>query len=153
MAGAGQKLEITAMHDSANWRRNASGEMEIAYDEAEQAVRFHTRFPPIEDRWVYPEYALQLPQESLKGALGIVFEMKVSDVSAVRQMLLMAATGGGERDLYLRINAPSEEWTEHSVQFPEGFEPEKVKLLRIGLNSLASDITFLIRNVRFLYRP
>lgn len=153
MTGAGQKLEITAMHDSANWRRNASGEMEITYDEAEQAVRFHTRFPPIEDRWVYPEYTLQLPQESLKGALGIVFEMKVSDVSAVRQMLLMAVTGEDERDLHLRINAPSEEWTEHSVQFPEGFEPEKVKLLRIGLNSLASDITFLIRNVRFLYRP
>lgn len=152
MAGSGRKLEITAMLDPVNWRKNASGEMQIAYDEMEEAIRFHTVFPAIEDRWSYPEYELQLPQESLKGALGIALEAKVSSPAAVRQMLVMAVPGEGERDLYLRV-APDGEWEKLTVQFPAGFEPDRIRRLRIGVNSAAGEITVWLRKIRFVYAP
>lgn len=60
----------------ARWRANSSGEMEISFDEKEQALKLKTVFAPGTDRWIYPEYLLDLPGESLAGAVGITFEIK-----------------------------------------------------------------------------
>ena len=156
MADSGRKVEMPQMVDPANWRKNASGAMTITYDAAEKAISFHTQFPPNVDRWTYPEYVLQLPQESLKGALGIGFAVKVSKASAVKQMLVMAVTGKqqeGGSSVNLQVKNPVEQWEERFVQFPAGFDPGKVEQLRIGINALADDVTVQLRDIRIIYAP
>ena len=106
------------------------------------------------DRWIHPEYVLQLPQESLKGALGIGFETKVSNPSAVKPMPGMAVSRTAKEKgqaVYIQVKRPSEKWEERFVQFPASLDPGKVKTLRIGLNSRIDDITFELRDIRIVY--
>lgn len=156
MADSGRKVEMPQMVDPVNWRKNASGTMTIGYDAAEKAISFRTQFPPNVDRWTYPEYVLQLPQESLKGALGIGFEVKVSKASAVKQMLVMAVAGKqkeGGSSVNLQVTPPAEQWEKRFVQFPAGFDPAKVEQLRIGINPLEDDVTVQLRDIRIIYAP
>jgi hypothetical protein len=154
MTAESRQTAMPSMVDPANWRSNSSGKMEISYDEAAKAVRFRTVFPAGVDRWTYPEYSLQLPQESLKGAVGIGFEAKVSSAPGVAQMLVMAvrqeAKEGG-RTVYLKVDAPKESWEERFAPIHPSLDPEQVKTLRIGLNSNVDDISCWIRNVRIFY--
>ncbi len=155
MIGAGRHMDMPQMLDPVNWRPNAAGKMKIVYDEPEQAIRFTTTFPSGADRWVYPEYLLQLPQESLQGAFGVEYEVKVSDAAAVQQMLLMAVEGQEKEvgnAVYLKLPAPAGKWQKHFLQFPKEFSPEKTKQLRFGLNSKADEITYWVRNIRIIYK-
>ena len=106
------------------------------------------------DRWTYPEYVLQMPQESLKGAIGLSFEVRVFSASQINQMLVMAVMGtqksGGE-SIYLSVPTPSEQWEERTVQFPTDLDPDRIRQLRIGVNPNTANITYLIRNVNVLY--
>ena len=155
IAGSGRKVEMPQMLDPVNWRKNASGRMTIGYDTAEKAISFHTQFPPNVDCWTYPEYVLQLPQESLKGALGIEFEVKVSNAAGIKQMLVMAVTGKqkeGGQSIYLRVAKPTEQWEERFVPFATGSSRNKeIEQLRFGVNSIVDDITVYIRNIRIIY--
>lgn len=110
----GRKVGIVGTEDPVNWRKNAAGGMEIGYDGNEQAVRFAVKFPPNVDRWVYPEYVLQLPQESLKGAAGISFEIR-TDVPAdkISKCYLMAVMGKEKEQgssVDLPYDKPSAKW-------------------------------------------
>ena len=129
--------------------------MTISFDHAEKGIRFRTQFPAGVDRWTYPEYILQLPQESLRGAIGLSFEVKALPADKVMQMLVMAVMGTqrekGET-VHLPVAKPSEKWEERFVTFSEGqLDPDRIRQLRIGINSNADDITYLIRNVKVLY--
>ena len=84
--------------------------------------------------------------------MGFAWGERVSPPAAVRQMLVMAVPGEGERDLYLRV-APDGEWEKLTVQFPAGFEPDRIRRLRIGVNSAAGEITVWLRKIRFVYAP
>ncbi len=156
MSEQGRTVDMPQMVDPANWRKNAAGEMTITYDAADKAIAFRTLFKPEVDHWTYPEYVLQLPQESLKGALGIGFEVKVNKAAGVKQMLVMAVKGklkeAGE-SIYLAVNKPGEQWEERFTQFPDGFDAGAVEQLRIGVNAQVDDITVSIRNVRIYYAP
>lgn len=151
MKDSGLCVEMRQMLDPANWRKNASGQMDISYDGSEQAIRFGTKFPPSVDRWVYPEYTLQLPQESLKGAIGLEFEMKVSDKNAVSQMLVMPVSKDSDRIHIAPPEAIGSEWQKNFFQFPDGVPPENFVALRIGLNSKSDDITYWVRNIKIYY--
>lgn len=150
----GRKEEIVGMSDPMNWRHNSSGKMIISFDHKEKALRFQTEFPQGVDRWTYPEYVLQMPQESLKGAIGLSFEVRVFSASQINQMLVMAVMGtqksGGE-SIYLSVPTPSEQWEERTVQFPTDLDPDRIRQLRIGVNPNTANITYLIRNVNVLY--
>lgn len=150
----GRKEEIVGMSDPMNWRHNSSGKMIISFDHKEKALRFQTEFPQGVDRWTYPEYVLQMPQESLKGAIGLSFEVRVFSASQINQMLVMAVMGtqkrGGE-SIYLSVLTPSEQWEERTVQFPTDLDPDRIRQLRIGVNPNTANITYLIRNVNVLY--
>lgn len=61
-------------------------------------------------RWIYPTYELQLPQESLKNANSIVFDVKVEPSDKVLFMLTMTVTQdeqGKFRTDHLRMSKPS----------------------------------------------
>lgn len=150
-----RKEPLGAMMDPVNWRANTSGKMTIEYREPEQALEFKTRFPVPGDWWVYPEYVLQLPQESLKGAYGISFEVKAIPASGIKQMLLMAVYGRQQeqgRSVYLKVPTPTERWEERVVLFnPAEVDPAKIEQLRLGVNSNVDEITYFVRNVRVLF--
>lgn len=150
MNSSGRKVEMPQMLDPENWRRNAAGTMEIRYDENDRAIRFETKFPTGANRWSYPEYTLQLPQESLEGAIGIGFEAKVSKPSAVLQMLLMAVPEKG-KDVYLKSDAPGGEFREHFIAFPPGLDAGGIRKLRLGVNALEDEISVSVRNIRIFY--
>ncbi len=151
MSLSGRKQEMPQMLDPANWKKNSAGEMEIVYDENDQAITFTTDFPPGANRWSYPEYTLQLPQESLKGALGVELEVKVSNASAVMQMLLMAVPQTG-KDVYLKAAPPRETFETRFIAFPPSLAPSQIIRLRLGVNALQDNITVSIRNIRVFYR-
>lgn len=151
----GRQELLPGSSDPGNWRKNTSGKMEIKYDSAEAAVRFDVNFPPGVDCWVYPEYNLQLPQESLRGSFGLVFEIKVSEPEKIRQMLVMGVEGPVKisgKPYYLPVKKPSANWEERVVRFDHpGLDPAKLKALRFGFNLNTDRMTYLIRNVRILY--
>jgi hypothetical protein len=143
------------MLDPKNWRANSSGKMSITYDDAEHAIRFQVKFPTSGNFWVYPEYILDLPRESLKGACGIAFEVKAAPADGIEKMLVMAVAGK-EREYgesaWFPAGNPAGEWEERVVRInPLELDPAKMKMLRIGLNPNVSDMTYWIRNVRILF--
>ena len=151
MNSSGRKIKMPQLLDPANWRRNSAGTVTIEHDASEQAIRFTTRFPAGANRWSYPEYTLQLPQESLAGALGVAFEAKVSKPAAVQQMLLMAVPQAG-KDVYLKTDQPAGEYKEHFIAFPSDLDTGKIVKLRLGVNALEDEIAVSVRNVRIFYR-
>ena len=83
--------------------------MTITNDPAEQAIRFETKFSARGDRWIYPTYELQLPQESLKNANSIVFDVKAEPSDKVLFMLTMTVSQdeqGKFRTDHLRMPKP-----------------------------------------------
>lgn len=141
------------MQDAGNWKRNSSGRMTIINDPAEQAIRFETKFSARGDRWIYPTYELQLPQESLKNANSIVFDVKAEPSDKVLFMLTMTVTQdeqGKFRTDHLRMPKPSGDWKTCQVSLSKT-NPERIVKIRIGLNPNTDSITYWIRNVRILY--
>ena len=128
--------------------------MAISFDPAEQAVCFHTKFPRNVDRWVYPEYTLQLPQESLHGAYALTFEVKTTP-DAIKQMLVMSVGHTGEKQekaVHHPVLRPSEHWEKRTIYFDKQSEPLEIIRLRIGLNSMSDEITYRIRNIQVVYQ-
>ena len=128
------------------WNANSSGKMEITYDGKEDAIRFRTKFASAKENWVYPEYLFGA-EESLKNAGGVCFEIKAENVkkgfSAVMAVL-------EDNDHWLPYSPCSEEWETRVIPF-EGFDVNLMKKLRIGMNPVDDDFTYLIRNVKIYY--
>ncbi len=123
------------------------------FDEAEKAVAIDIAFPPKTHPWTYPEYKLQLPQESLKGAYGIAFEMKSSaDINMCLFITLMNTPGRPDRYTELNMTPPKKDvWEEHVLIFTQ--DPGEITTLRFGMTPKSgADYRLMIRNVRALYR-
>lgn len=59
-----------------------------------------------------------------------------------------------QNDLHLVPHNPGQDWEKRRVSFDEILpEPEKAKMIRIGLNPLVNQQTFWIRNLRVIYHP
>ena len=145
-----REVEMPQLVDPVNWRKNSSGEQTAAYDEDENALCFTTEYPAGVDRWTYPEYTLQLPQESLAGARIIAFEAKSSEPKGIRQMLLMLVLKN-RKTLQLKVNVPDTEWEECRIQLPPDIDGGEIVKIRLGINSRRDRISYRIRNVRFFY--
>ncbi len=154
---SGTQKPFPRMADAANWRQNSAGKMTIRNDASESAIRFEVEFPPGVDRWVYPEYALSLPEESLKESCGLVFEVKAEqNPDKIRRMVVMGVEGPIKlvgKPHYLPGRAPSTEWEERVIWFDHpGLDPARLKALRFGFNVDANQLVYYIRNVRILYK-
>ncbi len=140
--------------DPARWRHNSSGKMNISFDAQEQALRLQTAFKPGSDRWAYPEYMLDLPAESMAGAIGVTFEIKAGPeiqrgVGFTALMAVLDTIQEQGKAFWLRFPKVSGEWEKRMVIFG-GFDPSDVKMLRIGMNPKCDDFTYYIRNVRVI---
>lgn len=155
MAKACRQKKFARMNQAANWRPNASGEIRITDNKAEKAVKVDVTFKPGVDRWVYPEFTLKSSDGSLRGALGVAFEMKCDAPEDTTQSILMAVATrkeAGARDVYLKLPNPGRDWEERVVFFhPRDLDPAQIGLLRLGLNTRRDQVSFSFRNFRILY--
>ncbi len=148
--GESKAREMPQLLDPLSWRKNSSGELTVNYLDAEQAICFDTKFPANVDRWTYPEYELQLPQESLKGAQAIAFEAKSSNPAAIRQMLVMLVLKD-KKTISVKTSIPGNEWKEVVVRIPPEVSTADIVKLRIGINSRKDEIAFCLRKIRIFY--
>jgi len=142
--------------DAGRWVKNSSGSMTIFADEKEQAAGFKVTFPPATDQWIYPEFRLNLPAESMCGAVGIGFEVKAS--KAEGWALVMACMD----DVHERGEGcwlpyyPTTEWQTVNILFeedaPVNFRPENIKMLRIGANPSEREFEFRVRKMRVYFK-
>ena len=154
-----RKVPLPGTKNPINWKKNSSGKMEIFFDEAEESIVFKTQFPPKVDRWVYPEYSLKLPQESLAGAIGIAFEIKCSSDNIQRGLLMgvVKNNDGKTRDFLFPYKNPENVWQERVSLFFNNkldgskLDPAQIIRIRIGINSKIDNLTYSIRNIRVLY--
>lgn len=152
----GRELEFPAMQEVKGWRENSAGKMTIRRNNVENALEFVTTFPVEVDRWSYPEFLLPVPR-MLKNAIGIGFEMKLSPPDQLRQMLLMAVyTDEKEVGEAIKIPIPIQkpdtaDWEYRIALFPHNVSPEKIRMLRLGVNALTEEARVMIRNVKVFY--
>ncbi len=146
-------LKATALAGTAkaaNWQNNSSGTMKVIDDPAENAVRVEVDFP-MSNRWVYPEYVLALPEESLNDVHGIRFEIKVDPETAeagYRDAVIFLVGEDGGYGRTIGYTAPKDgEW--HCIQ--SLFMPmEDVRRIRIGFNPTVDRAGFRLRNIEVL---
>ncbi len=158
-ACAMRPLDISA---PARWRKNSAGDMEIAFDEKEKAIKFHTKFGESKDYWVYPELPLKLPEETLAGAVGISFEIKAvqkdggTEFSTALLMALRDTTSETGERVDFGYRAPGVEWQTRKIIFerdaPAGLNPADIKMLRLGMNPRKDELTYWVRDVRVYYK-
>ena len=157
MIASGKAAVFKGMDQPERWRANSSGKMKITYDNAEKAIRFETVFPPtVSDFWTYPEFRL-LDTESFKNVYGIAFELKVDQPEKVSQMVLMQVSHTQkEHGSYVgrKFTVPKTSgWEERIVTLDTtSSSTDGIRMLRIGLNTSASEITCWLRNVKIIYK-
>ena len=148
--------------DASRWRANSAGKMQIEFDSQEQAVRFRTTFPkqaPLGSaRWIYPEYLLKLPEESMAKAAGISFDVKVKefDTRYAAANLMVVMENAPELYYSYKPKIGHKGWQTVVIPLqsdaPVGFKPEAITILRIGMNPQADDFTYWVKNVKVYYK-
>ena len=137
----------------SRWRANSSGKMEISFDKKEQAMKLKTVFAPGSfGGWIFPEYMLNLPNESLKDAIGVVFDIKAgpevrSGIGYTALIAVFDTVLEKGKSYWIRYPRVSDKWERRFVVFGCS-EPADIKMLRIGMCPKCNDFTYYIRNVR-----
>ncbi len=161
---SGLRAETFDFMNSTRWRHNSSGKSTFEFDEAEQAVKVSTVFdfemgtPESKGRdyWVFPEYILELPRESLVGAQAISLELKFrqgNGATAVKAPLVMFAyQDANEKGKYdsVAYGTPTGEWQKFVVPI-DGAKTELYKMIRIGMCPTAPQIDYWMRNITLYY--
>ena len=154
MLAEGRKDDMPTMVDPANWRAYSSGKMHISYDQDEHALKCQVEFPPNVPKWVYPEYDLQLPQESLAHAKAIEFEVRHTFRSVSPAEVQVVIEKDGKRNaVWLSYPPPAvNQWEKRTVLFDsKKFDPADIVIVRIGMAPFVERGAYWIRNVRIIY--
>ena len=151
--------------EPTRWVRNDSAnEYRCAFDDAQGAVRFETRWTdPSVDRWVYPVLPLDaggLPADG-DGIAYLRFEIRAeqdkveNDFKNQNVMLVFGGgrTGSDKSDVVLRFEPPSERWESRLVLLPGGRDLSAATALRIGANPLGTRCTLWLRNIELKSFP
>jgi hypothetical protein len=145
--------------DIARWKANSAGTMQISRDGKEKSIRFKTTFSDKPGgRWVYPELALKLPEESLVGSIGMTFEIKADRIARdPGEVLVMALTDKeiAENGFLRYPYRITTEWQTVEVVWADNKllrDPADIKVLRIGCNPHQDDMTFRVRNLQMYYK-
>ena len=149
-----ERTELRRWRDPKAWRRNTSAHRyEAVWDEAERAVRFDVAWTKPADRWLYPVYDLDLPEEDLSDALMLEFEVKsaqdkVENDFACQNLMLVHPDG---RSTFISYPAPLGAWERRRVQLAQDERgPGPVKAIRLGANPNGTRCSFWIRGLRIL---
>lgn len=146
--GEAKYLEDTASPEG--WKKNSSAEsLQISQGEEKGAVRFEADFLPGIDRWIYPEYELKLPDESLEGAISLEFEIKSEQVSTTHVVMFDNEGDGDIQKQLVGYEYTVGEWSKCSVDIP--LHSIKAKKIKIGLNPDTLHAAYQLRNVKIRY--
>ena len=150
-------VPLARANDPKAWARNDSAaEYKVAWDEAEQAVRFDVSWvkKPGVDRWFYPVFELKLPEEDLSDAAMFEFEIKTeqnkveNDFACQHLMLLFSDT---RADRFLTYLPPLNTWETRRVELStEVGNAGPVRAFRLGANPKGTTLAFWIRNFKIL---
>ena len=154
MLAAGRVDEMPSMVDPNNWRPYTSGKMQISYDENEKALKCQVVFPPNIPMWVYPDYELQLPQESLAHAIAIEFDVKHTfDRVSPAEVQVVVEEKGKRRDIWLAYPPPPKnQWGKRTVFFDRNkFDPDDIQIVRIGMAPRVNEGTYWVKNIKIIY--
>ena len=141
--------------DLGKWTRNDSADTyDIAWDEAEQAIRFEVEWKtPGVGRWFYP--VLSLPLGTLDGAMRASFEVKSAqdkienDFGSAHFMLVRGKKGGSPAE-WLTYSSPIGTWERRYVELSACPNLGEVDAVRIGANPSGMRLTFWVRNIVLL---
>jgi hypothetical protein len=142
------------------WRHNSSGTSTFAYDEAEKAVRVSTVFDFEKGKtaaggtnyWVFPEYVLDLPRESLVGAVALSLELKFRQANGspvvTSPLVMFAYQDANEKGTYdsVAYGEPTGEWQRFTISI----DPAKAELytmIRVGMCPTAAQIDYWMRHL------
>ncbi len=157
----GLRVETFDFMNPARWQHNSSGKSTFSFDEAERAVKVSTDFEFAYGKdqkgglnyWVFPEYVLDLPKESLAGVLAMTLELKLKQgngqtkVSAPLVMLVYEDADGKSTYDSITYGTPTEEWQEFTLAIDPAKTPSYRKI-RIGMCPTAAHVDYWLRNVR-----
>lgn len=143
------------------WLPNCSGKMTVSANPAENSIRFQATFDPakaMDGYWIYPEYILRKPQESLKNAIAVSFELKANQGGGHDRYAahcLMVTNQGEDKKFLVEkyYPAPRPEWTSYEIPFPPTWNGETIDRFRIGMNPVAPQLDYEIRNVKIHFAP
>jgi hypothetical protein len=137
------------VEDAARWQKNSSGAMEIVSDGNEKAVGFKVEYPPSVDQWIYPEFRLNLPSESMKNAVGIRFDIKASHLAGGYVMACYEGIHERGQSSWFPFTLTTD-WNTVTILFeedaPVSFDPADVIMLRLGANPSAGQFEYKVRN-------
>ena len=91
-------------------------------------------------------------------AVGIGFDLKVQEFDTRYAGANLMAVMDNAPDVYYayKPNTGREGWQTVVIPLqgavPAGFEPETIKILRIGMNPQADDFTYWVKNVEVYYK-
>lgn len=138
-----------------NWRKqfSCSGELKIAVEESENAIRFLASWPDSkQDRWLYPGIALT-PEDRIADTLS--FEIRAVQNPAGRgykNTLVIFVDAKGRQLGSLNFPAPTEKYAHVTLPL-EGrlkFPLSEVAMIRIGLNNRdGQEAVMFLRNITF----
>lgn len=141
-----------------NWRKQfaCSGELKIAVEEQENAVRFLASWPDSKkDRWLYPGIALTSDD---RAADTLSFEIRAVQNPAGRgykNTLVIFVDAKGRQLGSLNFPAPTEKYARVTLPL-EGrlkFPLSEVAMIRIGLNNRdGQEAVMFLRNITFSKR-
>jgi hypothetical protein len=124
-------------------------------------VRFDTVFPKEASPWIYPEFPLRLPEESMAKAVGVSFDLKVkqfdASITAAEIYIVMEDVHEKGSSVMLDYKPAFEQNTWRTISMPlqgavpAAFDPGEIRLLRVGMNPWVPDFTYWVRNVRVYY--
>lgn len=140
------------LNNAARWKENSAGKMTIRQDPAEQAIHVHTDFSGAKGDWSYPEYLLNLPEESLGRAYAVSFEIKAEhpDGNPYFPYSYFQISKGKKDYQQFPYKRPTSEWEERVVILPTESMKE-VTRIRIGMGSREQEFDFWIRNIRIYF--
>lgn len=140
------------------WRHNDSArEHKVSWDETEQALRFDYDFKNEANRWFYPEHVLNLPDESLEGAVFLQFDIKSTqdkienDYHSAFLMLLEETTHEWGKATLIDFHPPLNDWETRRIRLVrDDITLSKIQQIRLGANPLGHQITVWYRNFKLL---
>lgn len=156
-----EHIPLLRASEAKNWISSSGGVMKISDDPQEKAVRFDTSIPNAKARWCYPIYPLQLPEESLKNAFAIEFEIKYANGTLPPSLSLVMLSDHGYLH-HLRYSAEAGKWKKCQIQIQnvrsseaaaKEVKPERIDRIMIGLNPRAEKTTYWLRNIQLIRRP
>ncbi len=146
------KVKSLPVENVARWVKNSSGTMEITNDPKEKAVHFKVKFPPATDQWVYPEFRLSLPAESMAGAVGLGFEVKAGRAEGWALVMACLDEEHEKGESCWLPYFPTTEWQTVNILFeedaPVNFDPAQIKMLRVGANPGEGEYEYRVRNFK-----